>query len=269
VSRRRFNLAALGAIWRLGVAEAVAYRASLLVWILTTPFPLVSLALWAGIARSGGPVGDFGEAEFVAYFVAAFVVRQLTASWVVWDLERQIRRGELSVLLLRPISPLLHHAMTNLAALPVRLVLALPLALVVLICAGGLQIAADPVLLMLVPLALAGAWSLNFIIQVTIASLAFWWHRSATLFEIWTCLFVVLSGYAVPTSLLPFGAAEAVRMLPFHALLGFPVELLLGRLSQAQALHFLGLQWLWIALMGALAAFAWRRGIRAYGAFGA
>ncbi len=263
------RLSVLAALWRLGFAEALAYRASLAIWILATTFPLVALALWAGIARAGGPVGGYGEAEFVAYFVTAFVVRQLTASWVVWDLERQIRLGELSVLLLRPVSPILHHMMQNLAALPVRLLLALPLAIVVLIAAGGLEITGDAQLLMLALPALLGAWILNFAIQTVIASLAFWWQRSATLFEIWTCFFVVLSGYALPTSLLPGGLAGAVRVLPFHALLGFPVELLLGQLGVREALYFLTLQWLWVALSVGLAILTWRRGLRAYSAFGA
>ncbi len=269
MSRGLGRLAVVGALWRLGFAEAVAYRASLAVWILTTTFPLVSLALWAGIARAGGPVGGYGEADFVAYFVAAFMVRQLTASWVVWDLERQIRLGELSVYLLRPVPPVLHHAVTNLAALPVRLLLALPLAAVVLVAAGGLAVAGDPVVLLLLPPALVGAWLLNFTIQVAVACLAFWWQRSATLFEIWTCLFVVLSGYAVPTSLFPGALARVVVWLPFHAILGFPVELLLGRLDRGEALQFLGLQWLWLGLFTAIAALVWRRGVRAYGAFGA
>ena len=92
----------LGALWRLGLAEAVAYRAAMLVWILTTTFPLVSLALWHSLAASG-PIGDYGRGDFVAYFVAAFLIRQLTASWVVWDLSAQIASGDLSTLLMRPV----------------------------------------------------------------------------------------------------------------------------------------------------------------------
>ena len=63
--------------------------------------------------------------------------------------------------------------------------------------------------------------------------------------------------------------AEVARVLPFHALLGFPVELLVGRLSLVEALHGVALQLGWLAVFGALAAVLWRRGLRAYGAFGA
>ncbi|MCB9567686.1 MAG: ABC-2 family transporter protein [Myxococcales bacterium] len=269
MSGLRRGLALAGALGRLRIAEAVAYRASLLVWILTTTFPLVSLALWAGIARAGGPIGGYGERDFVAYFVAAFIVRQVTASWVVWDLERSIRLGELSVLLLRPVHPLLHHLMLNLAALPVRLVLALPLAIVVLVAAGGLEVAGDPAIWPIIPLALAGGFILAFSVQAAVGCLAFWWNRSATLYEIWIGLFMVLSGYAVPTSLLPGGLAEVVRVLPFHAALGFPVELVVGRLTAAEALEFLAIQWAWVALAALACKLAWSRGIRVYGAYGA
>jgi ABC-2 type transport system permease protein len=94
----------------------------------------------AQIWRSGGPIGDYGRADFVAYFVAAFLIRQLTASWVVWDLSAQIASGDLSTLLMRPVHPLLHHVMQNLAALPVRMVLAVPLGVVVLVLAGGVSL---------------------------------------------------------------------------------------------------------------------------------
>ena len=132
---RRF-LRMCAALWRIGSAEALAYRASLFVWILTSTFPLISLALWAGLARSG-PIGSYDGPAFVAYFVAAFLVRQLSASWVVWDLDYKIRTGELSPMLMRPVHPVLHLAAMNLSTQPLRMAIAFPLGLVVLWTAGG------------------------------------------------------------------------------------------------------------------------------------
>ncbi len=259
--------AIVAAMWRLGIAEAMAYRAAMLVWILTTTFPLVSLALWHSLA-AGGPIGDYGRDDFVAYFVAAFLIRQLTASWVVWDLSGQIASGDLSTLLMRPVHPLLHHLMQNLAALPVRMLLAGPLGIVVLLIAGG--VAAEPGLHLLVaPLAILLAWLLNLSVQICVACLAFWVTSSAALFEVWLGLYMVLSGYAVPTSLFPAGMAAVVRFLPFHAVLGFPVELTIGRLSAREIVVGVGLQLLWLAAFAGLALWLWRRGLRAYGAVGA
>lgn len=261
-------LAVTGALWRFGFAETAAYRVSLFIWIITAIFPLISLVLWRALAESG-PIGDYDQDGFDSYFVAAFLVRQLGALWVVWDLDRQIRTGEFSVLLLRPVSPVAYYLVLNLATVPVRMSLAVPIALVVLVATGGMTVLDDPALWPLVILSIALAWLLNFTVQLMVGSLAFWLTKAAPLFDVWLGLFIMLSGYTVPTSLFPAGLAEVARVLPFHAVLGFPVELLVGRLDLAQALEGLGLQALWIAILGVIAAVLWRRGLRVYGAFGA
>lgn len=256
----------LAALWRLGVAETIAYRGSTVVWILTTTFPLVSLTLWYALAEQG-PIGDYDQAAFVGYFVGAFLVRQATASWVVWDLDRQIRLGDLTPLLMRPVHPLLHHAVVNVAALPIRLLLALPISLVVLVGAGGLQGAGGNVAWFL-PVALVGGWAIGFCGQVLVGSLAFWLTHASSLYEIWIGLFIIFSGYAVPTSLFPAQLAVVARLSPFHASLGFPVELLLGRLDGAEVLAGFGLQLGWVVVLGGLAWVTWKRGLRVYGAEG-
>lgn len=265
--RARHWLRVAGAMWRLGIAEAVAYRVMMLVWILTTTFPLVSLALWHTLAEDG-PIGAYSQADFIAYFVAAFLVRQVTASWVVWDLASSIGDGNLSTLLMRPVHPLLYHLMSNLAALPVRTALAVPLGIVVLVAAGGVEIDVGRHLL-LVPPALALAWLIGLGVQICVACLAFWVTSSTSLYEVWIALYMVLSGYAVPTGLFPAGLAEALRWLPFHATLGFPVELVIGRLSAGQIAVGFALQAAWALAFGALALTLWRRGLRVYGAVGA
>jgi hypothetical protein len=65
---------------RIGFAEAVAYRAEFVIWMLTTTMPLVMLALWTAVAREG-PFGRFTQADFVAYYLAALIVRTLSSSW--------------------------------------------------------------------------------------------------------------------------------------------------------------------------------------------
>jgi ABC-2 type transport system permease protein len=258
----------IGALWRIGVAEAAAYRASLLIWVFSTTMPLISLVLWRALAEDGS-IGEYDQRGFDSYFVAAFLVRQLSASWVVWDLDRQIRTGELSSLLMRPVSPVLHHVMGNLSALPLRMALAAPVALAVLLATGGISTTGDPLALALIPVAIALAWLLNFVTQLAIGCLSFWFTRAASLYDVWLGAYIVLAGYLVPTSLYPPGLAALARVLPFHAALGFPVELAIGRLSTAQIFTGLGLQLCWIAVLGSLATLAWRRGLRAYGAFGA
>ena len=51
----RAALRASPTLLRVGFAEAIAYRAEMIVWVLATTMPLVMLALWTSVA-SDGPV---------------------------------------------------------------------------------------------------------------------------------------------------------------------------------------------------------------------
>jgi len=138
---------------RVGFMEAVAYRAEMFVWVLATTMPLVMLALWSTVAREA-PIGRYGEAQFTAYFLATFIVRQLTGSWVFYDMNFAVRNGTLAMRLLRPVHPLWAYAAEALAAMPLRLLVSLPVATVALngaknagILAGSIIGAFDPAVL--------------------------------------------------------------------------------------------------------------------------
>ena len=89
------TLRAIPTLVRVGFAESVAYRAEMLVWLLSTTMPLVMLALMTAVAREA-PIGRFGQADFTAYYLAALVVRLVTGAWVIWEVNYEIRQGTLA-----------------------------------------------------------------------------------------------------------------------------------------------------------------------------
>src|SRR6516165_9254785 len=111
----------------------------MIVWLLSTTMPLVMLALMTAVAREG-PIGRFGQADFIAYFLAALVVRLMTGAWVIWELNYEIRQGTLAFRLLRPVHPLVAYACENVAAMPLRLALSLPVATVLLVTVGASRV---------------------------------------------------------------------------------------------------------------------------------
>ncbi len=260
-------LRAVPTMLKVGLSAAVAYRAEFVIWLLSTNMPLVMLALWSAVARDG-PVGRFGQRDFAAYFLAALVVRLLTGAWVIWAVNEEIRLGTLAFRLLRPVHPLLAYACENLAAMPLRLALCLPIALLLLFAVGPSRVTHDPLLLALFPVAVLGAWLITFLAMSLVGSLAFYIESSGSLFEIWMGLFGVFSGYLVPLELFPPWVAALARALPFRYMLAFPVELVTGMQSRARAFTDLGVQWLFIAGLCAAALAAWRAGLRRFAAFG-
>ncbi len=252
---------------RVGLAEALAYRAEFLVWLLSTNMPLVMLALWLAVARDG-PVGRFDRASFTAYYLAALLVRLMTGAWVIWELNFEIRQGTLSFRLLRPVHPLVTYAVENIAAMPVRLAVATPVAVAALFIAGRDHVTHDPLLLLLFPVTLVGAWLITYLAMAAVGSLAFYLDSAASLFDVWLGLFGVFSGYLVPLELYPRWVGSLARWLPFRYMLAFPVELVTGSLSRGEVAVELGAQWAFVAVLLALARGMWRAGTRRFAAYG-
>jgi ABC-2 type transport system permease protein len=255
------------ALFRVGIMEAFAYRAEFVVWMLTTTMPLVMMALWTAVAADG-PFAGFSQADFVAYYLAALIVRTLTSCWLVWEINQQVRMGYLSMMLLRPIHPLYIYAAEHLAAVPLRAAVALPVAFILLVTSAGGHIVTDPLLIVALPFALAGAWLITFFTMTIIGSMAMIIDRTQTIWEVWFGLFALLSGYIVPLKLLPAWLGEIPRWLPFRYMLGFPVELLTGMLTRGRAFMELGIQWGFVLVLGVAGIKMWSAGVRRFEAFG-
>jgi ABC-2 type transport system permease protein len=263
------NLRAMPTMLRVGLAETIAYRAEMIVWILTTTMPLVMLSLWTSVAEEA-PFRAYSQADFVAYYLAALIVRNLTSNWVAWQMGEEIRTGTLSMRLLRPVHPFAGYIATHLAALPLRVVVVLPVVAILFLTDARHVVIDDAAHLGLFVLSLAAAWLLTFGTFVTIGALAFFLEKSMALVEVYFGLFMLLSGYLIPLDLMPGWLADAARWLPFRYMLGTPVELLIGRLPDTgAAAEQVAIQWAWAVGMMTAGVLVWRAGIRRFEAYGA
>jgi ABC-2 type transport system permease protein len=267
MSDLRRTLRAMPTLFRVGFASSLAYRSEFFVWILATNMPLVMLALWSEVAREA-PIGGYDQKGLTAYFLTTLVVRQLTGSWVVWEINAEIRDGSLARRLLRPIHPILSYAADNLSALPLRALIALPVAGVALYVTGRGALAQDPALWLIAPFAVAGAWLISFSAMFMIGTLGLYWESSLSLWDLWFGSYVIFSGYLMPLSLMPRWMSGVLRASPFPYMLSFPVEVCVGGVSRGAAVTNLGVEWLYaLGLLGA-AMLLWRRGVARFAAYG-
>jgi ABC-2 type transport system permease protein len=261
------TLRAFPTLLRIGVAETVAYRAEFLVWILTTTQPLIMLGLWTSVARESAFAG-YSSADFVAYFLASLIVRQLTGNWVAWQMSEEVRSGTMAMRLLRPIHPFFAYAASHAAAIPFRSVIALPIAVALLASSGASVLTTDPVQLALLAPSLALAWLLTFAFLFAIGALAFFLTQTMAIANLYFALFSLFSGYLMPLDLLPHPIAVLSRWLPFRFMLSAPVELMTRPLDRAALLDLLGGQAAWTAISLAAALAIWRAGVRRFEAVG-
>ena len=261
------TVSALPTLLRIGVAETVAYRAEFLVWILTTTQPLIMMSLWTSVAGKGTFMGRDAD-QYVAYFLATLLVRQLTGNWVAWQMMEEIRMGTMAMRLLRPIHPFVTYTASHLAALPFRGVIALPLVVILLVTSGRDGLTHDPLQLAAVLPSIAMAWLITFAILFAIGSLAFFLTQTMALATLYFGLFSLFSGYMLPLDMLPGPIATIATYLPFRFTLSVPVEILTLPLSSAKLAEMLALQAAWLAALVALAIWLWNRGVRRFESVG-
>jgi ABC-2 type transport system permease protein len=255
------------ALLKVGFAEAVAYRAEMLVWILATTMPFIMLALWSTVAADA-PVGRFDQDDFTAYFLITFIVRQLTGAWAAWEINFEVRNGTLAMRLLRPIHPIWAYAAENIAAVPMRLVVSVPVAIVTLLVVGPRHLPNSAALWAIGLVALVGGWLLTFLANIIIGSLSLYIESSLKVMEIWLAVFMVFSGYLIPVELFPGVLRTALDWLPFRYQIGLPVEVLTSAHDVSAALGLLGRQWLFVVVLWGLSLLVWRGGLKRYAAYG-
>jgi ABC-2 type transport system permease protein len=252
------------------LAMMFQYRASLVIWMIGQVLePLVYLIVWSVVSQtSGGSVGGYTTRDFAAYFIVLMLVNQFTYTWIMYEFEYRVREGTLSFALLKPVHPIhsdiADNVSSKLITLPIMILIAAGLAVVF-----HASISLTPWAIALFIPALLLAFIVRFLIEWTLALAAFWTTRVGAINQTYFVLMLFLSGQIAPLTLLPSPVQVVAGILPFRWMIGFPVELLLGRLTLVEALTGLGAQVAWLLVGFVLLRIVWRAGVRVYSAVGA
>jgi ABC-2 type transport system permease protein len=265
-------LRALPTMMRIGLAEAIAYRAEMFVWVLSTTMPFVMWVMWSAVAEVAPVVGQSGRvysaASFGAYFLVTFIVRQLVSSWASWEMNWDVRQGTLAMKLLRPMHPIVSYAVAHLAALPMRFAVTLPVITVLIVSGAVHQLPSDWRIWALWVPCIVGGWLVAFFSNVAIGTLSFFMDSSLKVMEAWLACMMVFSGYMIPLDFFPPPLRVLADLLPFRYQIGLPVEVITGVYAPEQALRLIALQWSWALALAFIAFFAWRQGVKRFQAFG-
>jgi ABC-2 type transport system permease protein len=256
------------ALFRANWAGVIEYRASILIYMLSATSPLVSLAVWLSLAADG-PVGSYSSSDFVAYYLAVILVRQLSGAWVAFELDNQIREGTLSPKLLKPINPIHDFIAVNLADKVFRLPIVLIPVVAAAVLVPGVRYDLRPLTLLYFTLSLALAWLSIYFTQYCIGLLSFWMSHALAVNDLWFGIRMMLSGNLAPLDLFPAPIPQISVYLPFRYTLSFPVEIILGRVGGDQLWFGFAIQGFWLLATIGVYRLLWVRGLRDYSAFGA
>ena len=250
-------------------ARSIEYRGQIIIWILSSVLPLIMLVVWLTVsAQQGGSVAGYDATGFISYYLMVTLIRRITGVWIIWDMDHDIRNGELSPQLLKPLNPIHHLFTSSLASKPFQaLLVAPPIAVASILFSARYDLSLPSIVLTLA--AAFGAFLIEFLVQALIGTLAFWITQSIAVAEAWFWVRAFLSGWIVPLAVLPAAIVGPLNFLPFRYTLSFPIEIILGRLPLDQIALGFAVELSWIAILLLAFQWMWRRGLRSYSAVGA
>jgi ABC-2 type transport system permease protein len=255
---------------KTALASMLQYRLSLVIWMISQVLdPVIYLIVWTTVTQaSGGSVGGYSAPDFAAYFLVLMLVNHLTYTWIMYEYDYRIRDGSLSASLLRPVHPIHSDVTDNLSSKMVSTPGVLLVALVLgLVFRPTVQVV--PWALAAAIPAVALAFMVRFLLEWTLALVAFWTTRVNAINQMYFVVVLFLSGQVAPLTLFPHAVQNIASLLPFRWMISFPVELILGNLTPGEMLMGFAAQAAWLAVCLLFVRVAWRAGTRRYSAVGA
>jgi ABC-2 type transport system permease protein len=252
---------------RTSVQVTLAYRGRLVFLFTGALFPILMMFVWLTVDATGPTAKGWDGSRFVSYYAAAAVVYSLTSSGISWAWDRDLRSGELSNRLLRPVPVFHQYAAAEAGERMVTAIVLVPLLVGLAIALPIIKFPIHIASLVAVVVATLFAFALAVLMSSTFALIGFWTTQSNNVYLLWWGLGAFASGWIAPLDVMPSWLQRSAEILPFRYSLGFPVEIALG-LPTSKIVTGFGIASSWLAVFATLYVLAWRRGVRRYQAVG-
>lgn len=262
------TLRAYPGLVRASMQVALTYRGLLVVRLLGALFPMLLLFVWLTVVADATTPSGWDAGRLVSYYVAAGVVFQLTSSHISWIWDADLRSGELSARLLRPVPVFHQYAALEAGYVVVNFAILVPVAVVLTATMSLVAYDFTAVVVVETTAALVVAFVIGVLMSSTFALIGFWTTQSGNLYLLWWGIGSFASGWVAPLDLMPDWLRRIAWGLPFRYGLGFPVELLLGRLDGGAVVIGFAVALAWTSVFAGLYIVTWRRGVRRYQAVG-
>ena len=111
-------------------------------------------------------------------------------------------------------------------------------------------------------LSFALGYGIGFCINFLLNCTAFWTLEISAVQMMVTWLTGLLGGELVPLVFFPTGVAHVIAVLPFAAMFSTPLLIYVGVIGPDRYLGAIGLQLVWLAVLGSLSTVVWRAGTK-------
>lgn len=259
--------------WRIaalknGFQDATAYRIEFLIEILGYALvpAAIQMVLWFAIFKLGGATSIQGMqySDMILYTLVSMLFSQVRGGDHDFELQEMIREGNLSNYLLRPVGVVEFVYIRGAAP---RLFVAMISLLVGCIASAFVHELSAIRMISAMLIAIMGN-IIHYQLGAILATTAFYWEEAYSVLMVKNMVVGLLSGELLPLNLFPKSVEWVWKATPFYLYVFGPVQIALGKWSQAQFYESLAIATAWMLALFLAIRFSWKIGLKKYVSIG-
>ncbi|MFC5531103.1 ABC transporter permease [Cohnella yongneupensis] len=252
---------AYGYLIKMRILTAIAYRFDVWIGMVGDVIMLAaSVFVWKAAYGSdalGSGASVVGLEGMITYTVISVLMAAVFSTGVQNTIYQQVREGNIAMDLMRPLNLLGIYFSEDLGSMVSSLVnKAIPLVLMAALL-FGFPMPDNALAGGLFALSCLLSFMILWLMSAMIGLVAFWVAELGNLGMVKDALVRVLSGSMVPLWFFPAGLQRVSEWLPFQYTYQLPISIYIGMTKPGEAVRSMGVQAVWIALLGALLAWIW------------
>lgn len=259
------------AVARITIANIFEYRWEYLIsqlrWIL---FLVTLYFLWNNIFISNRILFGFKRIEILNYVFLAAILRQFVISSATDQIAGEIQNwGKFFSYFLKPIGYFRYWFTVDVVYKIVNVSLILIIIVILAKIFDVVFIRPETILGVLLFLTSAFIGMLMyFYIGILVSTSGFWTSQVWGLQFLMVLVLEFAAGSYFPIDVLPTSFQSIIKLTPFPYLLYFPINIFLGRLTLLESIRVIMVAALWLVLIYSLTIVVWKKGLKAYEAWG-
>jgi len=244
----------------------LVYRSDFFFWgineLLDT---LIFLFIWITIYGEKNAIGGFTLSQTVTYLIGVGLISNIISSWISYEIESDIKTGQLSNMLTKPIGYLKARFSFSLSGKPINLLIRLLVYLLIAVFfRSKIVVAADFFSWLFTFISIIFAFAIHSLFDTLVGCISFWTITTRGSNNLVRTVDSIFSGNYAPIAFFPKWFQGVASFLPFMYTRYFPMLIYLGKVSNIEALKGMGIQLFWIVFLFFSVKLVWKKGVRKF-----
>ncbi len=250
--------------------EYMQYRLNFVMWRVRNVLRLIVVYfLWWAIFSTQNTILGYNQSQLLTYILATSIISSIVFSTKTQDIGSEINSGDLSNLLLKPVSVFKYWISRDVGDKLLNISFSIvEVIILTILLKPSIFIQTNFIFLFLMFLAISISLILYFFISLILSFFGFWTP------DVWGprfLFFITLEFFAgglFPLDMLPKPLFTLLSLLPFNYLLFFPIKIYLGQLDYPSIFQGFVISILWVGILYKIVQKVWHKGLAVYGAYG-